>query len=90
MVERRGTKVASLARKPEELVDAAWGMVDEAIKQCTMTTDDGVTHTLEVNELVALVKWLAMAKVKRPQFVPTPEDFNLKETTGAKSEKQGS
>ncbi len=70
-------------REPQELQDEAWRLMDQAVSRGIMTLSDGTEVKLNADSLIRVIQWLASAKAKKPHFVPTPEDFNLKETTGA-------
>ena len=68
------------ARDPDELIDQAWGMVDQAMTSMSMTLDDGTTIKLSPMDIVKLVQWLAQVKTKKPKVVSNPEDFILSKT----------
>ena len=63
------------ARDPDELIEQAWAMVDEALTSMSMHLQNGTSIKLTPFDIVTLVKWLAMVKTKKPKMVSTPEDF---------------
>lgn len=71
----------------EELVDQAWDLVKEALTRGTMTleTSDPAKpnqRPLDTESIIDLAKFFVQLKVKKPQSITKPEDFDLKSTTG--------
>lgn len=72
-----------MSKSPDELVEVAWGLVEEALTQGTITQmRDGQPNrtVISTDEIMALAKFLATLKIKKPALVSTPEDFTLKST----------
>mgnify|MGYP001574358433 CR=1 FL=1 len=67
-------------RSPTELTEEAWSLIDQALKEGKMTMASGQTISLTPSEIVELVKWLSAVKIKKPDNVPVPEDFQLRAT----------
>ncbi|KKM67379.1 hypothetical protein LCGC14_1471720 [marine sediment metagenome] len=78
------TEQKKAVREPHELQDEAWRLMDEAVAKGKMTLEDGTEVRLNADSLIRVIQWLASAKAKKPHFIPKPEDFRLKDTTGQK------
>lgn len=66
----------------ETVSELALSRLAEAVRNGTMTLDNGQVLKLEVDELVDVCKSLATIKMKKPKLVTKPEDFKLNETGG--------
>lgn len=69
----------------EELVERSWELIKEALTTGTMTlstVNQGVSQrTLDTEEIVDLAKFFVQLKVKKPQAITPPEDFQLPVTS---------
>ena len=75
----------SLAKTPDELSELAWGYVNEALTNgsMTITGQNGVKiHDLSVDQMMDIVKWMTAVKIKQKHAVDTPEDFSPANTKG--------
>ncbi len=70
----------------DALVDQAWDLVKEALTRGTLTliSVDAKPNVriLETEDVVDLAKFFVQLKVKKPQVITPPEDYNLKPTSG--------
>ncbi len=71
----------------EELVDQAWDLVKEALTHGTITlvsqdAQQANVRKLETEDVIDLAKFFVQLKVKKPQVITPPEDYNLKPTDG--------
>ena len=75
----------------EQLINRSWELVQEALTRGTLTLESQdpakpSQRILDTESVIDLAKFFVQLKVKKPQLVQKPEDFDLKPTTGDEDE----
>ena len=73
-----------MAKTTAELQEISWELIEEALTKGTMTLVHAPEKPIHLmpQDIVGIAKWLSTNKARKPQLVPTAEDFDLKKTTG--------
>ena len=73
-----------MSRTTAELQEISWELIEEALTKGTMTLLNSPEKPIHLmpQDIVGIAKWLSTNKARKPQLVPTAEDFELKKTTG--------
>lgn len=63
-----------------EIAERSVNLIDEATRTGQMRLPNGRIVTLDVEALVRLIQWAATQRDRKPKFLESPEDIDLKET----------
>lgn len=73
------------AEDQEQLIERSWELVQEALTSGMITLVDPASskpsqRLLDTDEIVDLAKFFVQLKVKKPQLITPPEDYEIKPT----------